>query len=159
MKEITLEEFNKLLSEWDDCEAELFRNRPDEQHFTVGLFRAGYDVNSSDGKVGVTGIYCGYISGPTIWNNSKLRCRESSFTSKFNKFWNNEKEILGYELFDENAQFSMHCYDSAQLGNQKLSYLLANKSQTANKAFKSCAHKSAHTRTKLNSQLGRLTWR
>lgn len=31
--------------------------------------------------------------------------------------------------------------------------------QKPNKALKSCAHKAAHTRTKLNSQLDRLSWR
>ncbi|MEW8074122.1 MAG: hypothetical protein AB2826_27320 [Candidatus Thiodiazotropha sp.] len=112
-----MEQFNQLLSEWDGSAAELEKPRPGQEHFTVGLFKKGHSLASGEGVVGVTLFYCGYISGPTRWTDCKLRCRKKVFR---NKYWEPEEDIDGYELFDEEAGFSIHCYDNLRFGAGEL---------------------------------------
>ncbi|MEW8074181.1 MAG: hypothetical protein AB2826_27630 [Candidatus Thiodiazotropha sp.] len=112
-----LDKFNELLTEWDGSEALLEKQRPGDEHFTIGLFKKGCSLTSGEGVVGITLLYCGYISGPTRWCNCKLRCRKQIFQ---NKYWEPKENIEGYELFDEEAGFSIHCYDNLRFGDGEL---------------------------------------
>jgi hypothetical protein len=112
-----LDKFNKMLAEWDGSYAELEKPRPGVEHFTIGLFKKGYSLTSGEGIVGITLFYCGYISGPTRWDSCKLRVRKRSFQ---NKYWEPSEDIKGYELYDEGAEFSIHCYENLRFGDGEL---------------------------------------
>ncbi len=116
-----IEDFNLLLAEWDGCEA--FLNKmplTGEAHFNIGLARPGtttFDHSQGKGAVGITLFYCGYIAGPTRWSNCKVRCRKRTFR---NEHWAKSQDIEGYELYDEGAMFSIHCYENMTFGDNKL---------------------------------------
>ncbi len=112
-----LEKFNQILAEWDGAEEILEKPRPGDEHFVIGLTKAEHSLITGEGLVGITLFYCGYISGPTRWNSCKLRCRKKIFR---NKFWEADKDIEGYELFDSDAGFTIHCYDNLKFGNDEL---------------------------------------
>ncbi len=115
-----IEELNALLSQWDGSEASISSIPvPGQEHFTIGLTKLGstlVDFANGIGCVGITLFYCGYVSGPTRWSNCKLRCRKASF---INEYWS-PNEIHGYELYDEKANFTIHCYENIRFSNGEL---------------------------------------
>lgn len=117
MKHCNLKEINEIFAEWDGSSAEISKVHSDDGHFVLGLFKKNHSLTSGKGVVGVTLFYCGYISGLTRWEGCKIQCKESTFT---NKYWQPEGEILGYELFDSNVDFSLHCYGGIKFGNPEV---------------------------------------
>ncbi|HEY8100242.1 MAG TPA: hypothetical protein VIF82_05775 [Burkholderiaceae bacterium] len=119
MAKENIEKLNALLSEWDGCVASINSMLlPDEQHFVISIVRPGsvlLEHLKGIGCVGVTLFCCGFISGPTIWAHCKLRSRKAIFK---NEYWSPGEDINGYELFDEEAKFTMHCYDNIRYGNE-----------------------------------------
>jgi hypothetical protein len=120
MTKENLEKLNNLLQEWDGCDAQINSYYDDHDRLTIALIKPGttqIDWGENKGCVGITLLYCGYLSGPTRWKNCKLRCKKRKFT---NELFDPDNEIEGYELFDEASQFIAHCYDQINYGGGEL---------------------------------------